>query len=255
MRIRLAATLAAAAALLLSACSTTQPAAPVPALEGTSWTVTAIQGTATITDNPPLLDFADGQITGTSGCNRFFGPFKQDQAKLTLGPTGATMMACTDEAVTAQETTLFQAFEKVTGVQAVDAGVELTGADGKVLLALKVREPEPDKPLQGTNWILDGIIEGDAVSSVVGDDPITLTIADGKLHASACNQINGDATVDGQNLKVGPLMSTRMACPSEEETIQEGQLIAYLEAATGFEIKGSTLTITAGDNGLAFRAE
>ena len=250
-------TLLAGAVLLLSACMSQPGAVPSPeppVLDGTEWTVTKIKGADTVADSQPTIAFEDGKVSGTPGCNRFFGSCTQDGAKLEFGMMGTTEMACLDEGVGEQETAFLAALGEVTGVRAADPAVELTGADGAAILTLMKKEPMPDKALEGTEWTLTGIVENEAVSSIVGDKAVTLTIADGKLHASACNQINGDVTVDGQTLKVGPLMSTRMACPSEEETIQEGKLISYLEAATAFEIKGATLTITSGDNGLVFEA-
>jgi heat shock protein HslJ len=113
----------------------------------------------------------------------------------------------------------------------------------------------PDRELEGTTWVLTTIVTGDSASSVIGESPLTLTIADGKLHARACNSINGDVTVDGGTLAVGPLASTRMACPSEEETIQEGAYLAGLESASAFEISGDTLTVTTADGAFQFTAE
>lgn len=255
---RFARTLLAGAVLLLSACVSQPGAVPSPeppVLAGTEWTVTKIKGADTVAASQPTIAFEGGQVGGTPGCNRFFGSFTQDGAKLEFGMMGTTEMACLDDAVSKQETAFLAAMGEVAGVRAADPAVELTNAKGEAVLTLTKKEPVPDKALEGTEWTLTGIIENDAVSSIVGDRAVTLTIADGKLHASACNQINGDVTVDGKTLKVGPLMSTRMACPSEEETIQEGKLIAYLEAATAFEIKGATLTITSGSNGLAFEAK
>lgn len=254
---RLARTLLAGAALLLSACMSAPGAVPSPEppeLEGTQWTVTSIRGTDTVAEAQPTIDFAGGQMTGSSGCNSFFGPFTQDRGDLTLGPAGATMMACAEEAVMTQENDLFTAFGDVAGIRAADGGAELVDASGEVVMVLKVREPVPDKPLEGTEWKLTTIVEGETASSIVGDRAVTLTIADGKLHAQACNTLNGDIVVDGQSVTVGPLMSTRMACPSEEETVQEGKLLSYLEGAKSYAISGTTLTLTAGSDQLVFEA-
>lgn len=243
--------------LLLSACAPQQGAGPSPSpepptLKGTSWTVTKIKGDDTIAASQPSVSFEEGKMNGTSGCNRFFGGYAQEGGSLKFDAIGSTEMHCAE--VADQESAFFDALNEVTAVRKADPGVELTNSAGDALLTLTAKEPEPDKALEKTQWTLTGIVDAEAVSSVVGEKPVTLTIADGALHASACNQINGSVTVDGSTLKVGPLASTRMACPSEEETIQEGAVTSILEAATTFVIEGSTLTVTAAAKSLVFEA-
>lgn len=241
--------------LLLSACAPQQAVSPSPEpsnLKGTAWTVTKIKGDATVAASQPTLEFADGKVSGTSGCNLFFGDYTQEGAGLKFDPIGSTQMYCAE--TSDQESAFFDALDQVSAARKAGEGVELTNSAAEVMLTLVTKEPEPTKPLEKTEWTLTGIADGDAVSSIVGDKRVTLTIADGKLHASVCNQINGSVTVDGQSLKVGQLISTRMACPSEEETIQEGAVTSILEAATTFAIEGSTLTVTAAEKSLVFEA-
>lgn len=234
---------------------TTSPSTDAVALAGTSWEVTAIGGTETIAASRPVLTFTEAEFTGTTGCNNVGGSYTQDAGELTLSDTFVTEMACLDEAVTAQETLMLQALPTIAGVRGTVDAAELTDAAGAVVFALAKKAPVPDRELEGTSWVLTTIVTGDSASSVMGESPLTLTIADGMLHARACNSINGTVTVDGGTLAVGPLASTRMACPSEEETIQEGQYIGGLESASAFEIAGDTLTITTADGSFQFTAE
>ena len=94
-------TLLAGAVLLLSACMSQPGAVPSPeppVLDGTEWTVTKIKGADTVADSQPTIAFEDGKVSGTPGCNRFFGSYTQDGAKLEFGMMGTTEMACLDEA-------------------------------------------------------------------------------------------------------------------------------------------------------------
>jgi heat shock protein HslJ len=64
--------------------------------------------------------------------------------------------------------------------------------------------------LEGTNWVL----QDDNADSEL--PPITLVFDSGKVSGSAgCNRFNGTVTggVTASNIQVGPLMTTRMACP------------------------------------------
>ena len=69
--------------------------APTPtSLEGTSWTVAAIDGAATPRTDAYRLDFREGRIGGKFGCNRFSGPYALAGNTLTAGNVAATRMAC-----------------------------------------------------------------------------------------------------------------------------------------------------------------
>ena len=121
---------------LLTACASVTPAAPatVPALDGTSWTVSQLNGKATVEGHPPTMRFADGRVGGTTGCNTFSTGYTQDGARLTFGKDVAmTAMACTDEAVTAQEQAVTTALGTVAGVRQAGTGLELVDAGQSVV--------------------------------------------------------------------------------------------------------------------------
>ena len=63
-------------------------------LEGTSWTVAAIDGAATPRTDAYSLEFRDGRIGGKFGCNGFSGPYSLAGDTLTAGNVAATRMAC-----------------------------------------------------------------------------------------------------------------------------------------------------------------
>ena len=99
------------------------------------------------------------------------------------------------------------------------------------------------------------VIAQEAISSPVAGSTVTMSITDGQLSGKACNTFRGPVTVDGDSVKAGPLMSTRMACASADENAQEHTVLSILEAATTYTIEGSTLTLKAADGtGLEFRA-
>lgn len=272
---RLIGTLGAAALLLLAACAPTPATTPTPTdspsapatspassepipevvvLSNTAWEVTSIEGTDTIAEARPTLSFTEDRFTGHSGCNNFGGSFTQDDDVLALSEIFSTEMACTDDAVNTQEAQLYGALEKIAGARAVAEGAELTDAAGAVVLVLAEQAPVPDHTLEDTLWTLTGIAQGEAVSSPVGAKPVTMTISGNTIHAEACNMINGEVTVDGDTLKVGPLASTRMACESEEEMMQEGEFMAALESASSYEIEGSQLVIVTAGGSIMFTA-
>jgi heat shock protein HslJ len=242
---------------LLAACTSTTPAGPAsspsaaaPRLDGTSWTVTALNGTAPIAGHEPTMEFSGTSVAGLASCNRYNAGFTQTDAKVTITPGILTQMACAEDVMT-QEHAFTVALTQVAGVREAGTGVELVDASAKVVLALA---RVTDKPLDGTDWQLTGIISGDAARSPVADSIVTLRISDGTLSGKACNTFRGEVTAADGAFKAGPLASTKMACTSPELTSQETTVLKTLQAATSYTIKGNTLTISADGSGLVFTA-
>ncbi|WP_202395845.1 META domain-containing protein [Stappia sediminis] len=60
--------------------------------------------------------------------------------------------------------------------------------------------------------------------------------ADGRISGSGgCNRMTGQAEIDGDQIKIGPLASTRMACPDALMN-QEQTFFQVLEEAVAFRI-------------------
>jgi heat shock protein HslJ len=89
-----------ASSCLLSACSQMPPdASPeVAALQGATWRLTRLHAQPIDAgDKTPSLRFdAEGQVTGFTGCNRLFGRYRLDGARIVLGQMALTQMACLD---------------------------------------------------------------------------------------------------------------------------------------------------------------
>jgi heat shock protein HslJ len=86
------------------------------------------------------LQFADGQVSGSGGCNRFSGTYTQDGDSLKLGTLIATLMDCTDKAVMQKEQQFFQMLAAVHTTEATHAKLILKDATGKELAVLVRRD-------------------------------------------------------------------------------------------------------------------
>ena len=85
-----------------------------------------------------------------------------------------------------------------------------------------------------------------AVVGVIADSEVTLNFGtDSHVSGKAgCNNYNGGYETSGDQLKIGPLASTRMFCEKPTGVMdQEHQYLTALQNAATFEIAGSTLTI------------
>ena len=71
-------------------------------LMGTSWTVEQLDFDQPVQGGEPITaEFADGQIAGSGGCNRYNAPVSSDDAQsLTIGPAISTLMACPEPSMT-----------------------------------------------------------------------------------------------------------------------------------------------------------
>ncbi len=86
-------------------------------LNGTAWVLQELDtDQPALTDAPITLSFADGQISGSGGCNNYNGSFtlgEENPFAMTIGPIAATQMAC-PEPVMGQETAYLAALQGVT---------------------------------------------------------------------------------------------------------------------------------------------
>lgn len=97
------------------------------------------------------------------------------------------------------------------------------------------------RPLVGTEWQLIQL-GGETIRPVEGRFTVTLSADKGELSGvGACNRIFGPFQSDNdRSLKIGPLASTRMACPDLKH---EHAFIEALESATHYDMDGPMLLI------------
>lgn len=96
-------------------------------------------------------------------------------------------------------------------------------------------------PLPGTSWVLEEV----GGVPVVQRGRATLEFAEsGRASGNgSCNRFSGTATIAGDLLSFGPLMSTKMACVEETLTNQETRYLASLGSAQRYAVAGDTLRI------------
>ncbi|MFN2137216.1 MAG: META domain-containing protein, partial [Candidatus Promineifilaceae bacterium] len=126
----------------------------------------------------------------------------------------------------------------------------VTVADANGLSDSASRTITINAQLNGVAWTLSDTLPGTS---------ITLEAGNGTLSGFAgCNTYNGtfsSTLMAGptNNITVGPLRTTSMAC-SEEIMDQEQAYLANLESASSYTISGSTLTLTTAGGPLVFNA-
>jgi heat shock protein HslJ len=202
------------------------------------------------------LDFRDGANLGASaGCNHFGASWRLDGGALIVDGGAMTEMGC-DEPRHEQDDWLFGLLASRPTVTL--AGNDLTLTAGTTTIRLVDREvAEPDLPLAGPLWTVDGFVDGETAMSAPAGAAATLQFAPGGEFEliAGCNRGTGTATVgeDG-TIRLGPVALTRMACPGAAGEL-ERMVLAVLQAdSLDWLVDGSRLTLTAGDQGVTFVA-
>jgi heat shock protein HslJ len=202
---------------------------------------------------PITLTFDGDRLGAQPGCNSLGGTYTLDVDRLEVADLAMTEMACMDTALMDQD----QWFAEILLAEPTLAlaGDTLTMTSGSTILVFVDRETaDPARPLEGTAWVLDTIVEGETASSVPAGVTADLTIAEGRLAAAlGCNRGTAPVEVGDTTLEIGPMAATFMACPDAETSV-ETAMLATLEGQVDFEIDGPVLRIRNGDRGLDFRA-
>lgn len=194
-----------------------------------------------LTDTTLTIEFnADGQVNGSAGCNSYFGSYTLEGEGLISSPIGSTEMWC--EGLMEQETAYLQMLQTATGLTVSADELIVHTPDGDMTFA-----PAANAALEGTDWVLSGIAQNDAVVSTWIDENITIKFIEGQVSGnSGCNSYGGSYEIDGSSLTLSELMSTMMAC-EEEVNQREAEFLAALATVSQFRTEMNQLILSDAD--------
>jgi len=122
-------------------------AATPPALVGTEWVAIGINNgrggvAGALAGVEVTATFGeDGRVTGSGGCNRYFGPYALDGDALSIGPLASTRMACFEPAgVGEQETAYLAALGRVATWSIREDRLQLRDPDGALQVDFRPAE-------------------------------------------------------------------------------------------------------------------
>ncbi|MDP3457874.1 MAG: META domain-containing protein [Hyphomonas sp.] len=219
-------------------------------LAGTSWTVEGLGGAAVVSGHEPGITFTgDGQINGTTGCNRFFGSYVQDGDRVTFSGLGMTKMACMGDGIMGQEIA-FAGMLSGEAAASIDGlgRLTITGAKGVGFVAVPMMTgDEAGDPalLLGAEWIVEDINR----TGIIDNSRLTLAFgADGRVSGSTnCNAFSGTYSVDGSKLALSPLVMTRRACAAPALAFQETKYVGALSGELGWRFAADGALVITGD--------
>ncbi len=205
---------------------------------------------------PITLTFEGDVVRADAGCNTSGGHFTLDGDRFSVGVLDSTAMACEGAGLMDQDT-WFGSLLTAGGTLALD-GDQLTMTSGDTVIVLLDREAaDPDRPLVGTTWTLETILDGQTqtASSVPAGVTATLSIPDsGTISWTACNTSSGRLeSIEASTLTIGQVSSTLKGC-SEASGKVDAAMAAVLSGTVSYQIEGPVLHVRNGSSGLDFRA-
>ncbi|MEA5443673.1 META domain-containing protein [Cyanobium gracile] len=116
-------------------------------LVGSTWRVAGFNNGRQALVSPILgttlsLRFTQGQLAGSSGCNRFTAPVRLEGTRLRIGTPVATRKLCAGTGVMEQERQFLAALPTAASLRLEGESLELRRADGAIALSLR-RVPGP----------------------------------------------------------------------------------------------------------------
>ena len=190
------------------------------------------------------------EIGGTAACNQFGGDIDRDGERVTIGALSMTEMACA-EPIMGLEAAYLEGFARVDTARRDVDRLRLTGPATE--LEFTVLEPTPDADLVGTQWRLESLIAGDAVSSVFGEATLLLADDGAVSGSTGCRSFGGTYTLEGAELTVADLVVDQRACDGQSAG-QDGQVLEVLSGPVQVSLSGDRMTLMSGANGLDYRA-
>lgn len=226
---------------------------PVPTgLTGSSWILTALNGQPSLSEAPITADFSpDGRLSGTSGCNSYSTTYEIDGSVIAPGLTAGTMMACANP-IMQQEIAYLTALNTVDTFEIQGDRLLLKDSGGETVLEFVRQHPVE---LTGTLWRLTGYNNGkQAEVGVIAGTELTADFSIGGRvsGSSGCNTYSAAVQVDGQTIRIGPAVATRMFCANPEGIMaQEQQYLTALQSAAVYLIELNRLELRTASGELA----
>ena len=252
MTMRIAAALVAV--LALAGCDLLVPPAGESELDG-EWTlVGGVHGgdPLPLPDDAPITMTVDGsEIGGRAACNTYGGEIALDGDRITIGAMSMTEMGC-QPAIMEAEAAYVAALADVERWSRADEALTLSGET--VELTYELVPPTPNAALIGTPWRLDGLVDGDAVSSTMGE-PARLELRDdGTLSGTTgCRTFDGTYQLEDGAVRVTELINDDRGCP--DVASQDEHVLAVITDGFSYAIEGDQLVVSDGRLGLVYFAD
>ena len=192
------------------------------------------------------LSFSDdGRLLASAGCNSMSGQAEIRDGRLLIGDLATTEMGC-DPGRHAQDEWLARFLGGEPRFRLEGPEMTLSG-DGTEIRLTDREVADPDRPLRGTRWVVDTVVDGQSASSVPegADAHVILNEDNGFGGSTGCNQMGGSAAVDEDagTVTFSDVIATKMACEDDRMALERA-VLSVLDGEVTYEIKADRLTLT-----------
>lgn len=238
-------------ALVLAGCGggSASPSGSASAgIDGRTFLSTSVDGKVLVAGTQVRISFSKGQISASAGCNAMGGAYRLDGNRLRTDQMITTDMGCKPELM-AQDQWVAALLNGAT--LALDGNSLTMSGNGVRLTLLDRVVADPDLPLLGTRWIIDGLIAGNTASSVPTGATASLTFSDGRVDVeTGCNIGGGTTTVAGGSITFGTLKLTKRPCAADTAGLEQA-VVRVLTGTATYTIDAGTMALTNGGAGLS----
>lgn len=193
----------------------------------------------------------DGTLAGSSGCNNYTTTYEAEDPNISISEQMAvTRRACANEEQAEQEQQYLAALPLAATYTVTGDRLEIRDENGSLLADYTAVQP---LALTDVTWVATGVNNGSGgVSSISEGTRLTAQFSNDNIisGSAGCNSYNGAYETNGDEINIGPLGSTLMAC-AEDVMTQETQYLAALQSAATYQIAGNTLELRTEDGALA----
>jgi heat shock protein HslJ len=193
------------------------PGGAAAQLAGRTFLSTSVTGHDLVDGSRIGITFRDGgTVEADAGCNSLSGPYRIEDGTLNASGLSQTEMGC-DQDLMDQDTWFSGLLASGLAIDLNGDVLTLTGKEVTIQLTDR-RVVDPDRPLEGTTWVLSGIVAGTGPDGTAASVPqgitATLRIADGKIHFfDGLNDSEGAITVAGETVHVdGDVATSAVGC-------------------------------------------
>lgn len=193
------------------------------------------------------LEFAGDELSAYAGCNYLgFGDARQEDDRLVVDQTSSTDIGC-DRQRADQDDWLADFLTSEPTVRLDGDSLWLASQDTTIKL-LDLEVATPDRPLVGTRWRINTVIDVGSENSYNAKAEAYLIFGDdGAVRGrTACNSFGARYQTDGSKLRVSRLVTTDQGCDGYAAIIEDA-LYDVLSGDSTIDIETNQLTLTSAD--------
>lgn len=202
-----------------------------------------------VDDTRISLRLGPDTVGASLGCNSMGGDHRLDGDTLVVDELAMTEMGCPPDLM--EQDRWFAELLRSRPTLTIEDDTLVLASSNTAVTFRERSVVDPDRPLEGPEWVVTGFIEGDVATSFdpgPGRTPGTLNLDESTSTATGsdgCNAFSVPYEVDGDQLRFGQLSGETGGCEGSDE--YERRFRAVLEGTVEWEITADRLTITAPD--------